>query len=57
MLEGVSRKDLARRAAAISEHYREGGGSAAVIGNHLDVLAYLTTRLPATYAAVAAVAR
>ena len=51
--EGVSRNELARRAAAISDAYRSGGGSA-VIANETDALAYALVRMPATYAAVAA---
>jgi ribosomal protein RSM22 (predicted rRNA methylase) len=51
---GVSRKAVAERAAAQSRRYRAGGGSQH-IGTADDVLAYAFTRLPATYAAVAAV--
>ena len=51
LTEGVSRNELARRAAAISEAYRSGGGSA-IIGNDTDALAYALVRMPATYAAV-----
>lgn len=54
-LEGVSRKDLAVRAERTSRAYRAGGGSAAVIRDADDALAYALTRLPATYAACAAV--
>jgi ribosomal protein RSM22 (predicted rRNA methylase) len=54
-LEGVSRKDLAARAARTSKAYRAGQGSAGVIRDPLDALAYALTRLPATYAACAAV--
>ncbi|MDB5476099.1 MAG: methyltransferase [Phenylobacterium sp.] len=54
-LEGVSRKDLAVRAARTSEAYRAGKGSAGVIQGREDVLAYALARLPATYAACAAV--
>ena len=57
MLEGVSRKELAARAAQMSDDYRAGGGSATVIAEPADVLAYLVTRMPATYAAVAAALR
>lgn len=50
-LEGVSRGELAQRAATISEHYRQGRSSAAAIRDPLDALAYAVVRLPATYAA------
>jgi ribosomal protein RSM22 (predicted rRNA methylase) len=55
LLEGVSRKELAAQAAAISQTYRAGGGSAATITDEASVFAYLLTRLPATYAVAAAV--
>lgn len=51
LLEGVSRKDMASRAGAISARYRAGGGSAAVVASQADAMAYVLTRLPATYAA------
>jgi ribosomal protein RSM22 (predicted rRNA methylase) len=54
-LEGVSRKDLAERAGRTSEAYRAGRGSAGVIQVAEDALAYALARLPATYAACAAV--
>jgi len=54
-LDGVSRRDLAARAARTSEAYRAGRGSAQVIGGAEDALAYALVRLPATYAACAAV--
>lgn len=54
-LEGVSRNDLAARAAATSAAYRGGQGSAGVIRGLEDALAYALVRLPATYAACAAV--
>ena len=54
-LDGVSRKDLAVRAARTSEAYRAGRGSAGVIGEAADALAYALVRLPATYAACRAV--
>jgi ribosomal protein RSM22 (predicted rRNA methylase) len=53
LTEGVSRNALARRAAAISDAYRSGGGSA-VVASDTDALAYALARMPATYAAVAA---
>jgi ribosomal protein RSM22 (predicted rRNA methylase) len=57
LLQGISRRDLAARAAGQSLAYRGGGGSAGIAGE-ADVLAYLLARMPATYAAVrAALAR
>jgi ribosomal protein RSM22 (predicted rRNA methylase) len=50
---GRSRSDMAPRAEAISTAYR-GGGDSAVIRTFDDALAYALTRMPATYAAVAA---
>lgn len=57
LLAGVSRNDLARRAAEISQTYRGGGGSDAVIAGAADAIAYVVSRLPATYAALVAVLR
>jgi ribosomal protein RSM22 (predicted rRNA methylase) len=54
-LEGVPRKGLAERAARTSDAYRAGRPSADVIREAEDALAYALTRLPATYAACAAV--
>jgi len=54
-LEAVSRKGLAERAARTSKAYRAGQGSAGVIREADDALAYALARLPATYAACAAV--
>jgi ribosomal protein RSM22 (predicted rRNA methylase) len=54
-MEGVSRNMLYERASAISQAYRAGGNSAQTIRNANDALAYSLTRLPATFAAVAAV--
>jgi len=54
-LEGVPRKGLAERARATSDAYRAGRPSAGVIREADDALAYALTRLPATYAACAAV--
>jgi ribosomal protein RSM22 (predicted rRNA methylase) len=51
MLEGVSRIALGERAHRISELYRGGGTSAAAVRDEMDSLAYVVTRLPATYAA------
>ena len=54
-LEGVPRTGLAERAARTSQAYRAGQASAGVIRDADDALAYALTRLPATYAACAAV--
>ena len=51
---GISRTDLAARAAAQSQNYRAGGGSHS-IRSQGDALAYAFSRLPATYAAAIAV--
>ena len=53
-LEGVSRTRLAERAKRTSDAYRAGRGSAAVIREPMDALAYALVRSPATYAACAA---
>jgi len=53
LTEGVPRNDVARRAGAISQTYRSGGGSAAIRSEN-DALAYALARMPATYAAVSA---
>jgi ribosomal protein RSM22 (predicted rRNA methylase) len=55
LTEGVSRSALSQRAAAISQTYRSGGGSAGTIQSRQDALAYAMARLPATFAAAAAV--
>uniref|UniRef100_Q07I68 Methyltransferase type 11 n=1 Tax=Rhodopseudomonas palustris (strain BisA53) TaxID=316055 RepID=Q07I68_RHOP5 len=52
-LTGVARGELAARAAAISNAYRDGGDSGA-IKSRADALAYALVRMPATFAAVAA---
>jgi len=44
-------RDIAQRAAAQSSCYRGGGGSLHAVSDQNDVAAYLTARLPATYAA------
>ncbi len=49
-VEGLSRNEIARRAAALSERYRSGGTSKS-LDAPLDIAAYLLARLPATYAA------
>jgi ribosomal protein RSM22 (predicted rRNA methylase) len=54
-LEGVSRRDLAERAARTSTAYRAGRASAGVIRDRADALAYALVRLPATYAATSVV--
>jgi len=52
-LQGLSRHEVAKRAALISRTYRDGGGSGA-IASEVDALAYALARMPATYAAVTA---
>src|ERR1700687_5909492 len=52
-LQGLSRSEVAGRAALISRTYRDGGGSGA-IASEADALAYALARMPATYAAVTA---
>ena len=54
LLEGVARKDLAARAEKMSAAYRSGGTSH-TIATSLDAAAYAVARMPATYAAIAAV--
>jgi ribosomal protein RSM22 (predicted rRNA methylase) len=54
LLEGVSRNDLAREAQKVSAGYRAGAGSQA-IATPLQAKAYAVARMPATYAACAAV--
>ena len=50
-LEGRGRGGLAQRAGAISEGYRRGKASSALVRDGSDALAYALTRTPATYAA------
>jgi ribosomal protein RSM22 (predicted rRNA methylase) len=50
-LQGLSRNEVAVRAAVISKTYRDGGGSGA-IKSETDALAYALARMPATYAAI-----
>jgi ribosomal protein RSM22 (predicted rRNA methylase) len=52
-LHGLSRNEVASRAALISKTYRDGGNSGA-IRTEADALAYALARMPATYAAVTA---
>lgn len=54
MLQGVSRKDLAARAQGMSAAYRTGASSVGIAGP-ADALAYAVARMPATFAACAAV--
>jgi ribosomal protein RSM22 (predicted rRNA methylase) len=54
MLEGVSRKDLAAAAEKMSAGYRQGATSQ-TIATPLQAKAYAVARMPATYAACAAV--
>jgi ribosomal protein RSM22 (predicted rRNA methylase) len=54
-LSGVALADLAETTAALSKRYREERRDGRPhVGSHRDALAYLATRLPATYAAVRA---
>lgn len=46
---------LKRSAGRISAHYRDRGASRGVIGNEAEAVAYALSRMPATYAAMAAV--
>lgn len=54
LLHGVSRTDLAQRAANLSRSYRSGSASPDAIASFPDALAYAVTRMPATFAAVSA---
>jgi len=54
LLDGVSRKDLAAAAQKLSAGYRQGATSHG-IATPLDAKAYAVARMPATYAACAAV--
>lgn len=51
LLDGVSRKGLAERSAKISSGYRGGETSRMVVADEADAIAYVLSRLPATYAA------
>ena len=55
LAHGRSQRDFARRAEMISERYRAGAGSRDAIKDADDALAYAFTRMPATFAATAAV--
>ncbi len=55
LAQGRSQRELARRAQALSRLYRAGGSSGAAIRDTDDALAYAFARMPATYAATAAV--
>jgi ribosomal protein RSM22 (predicted rRNA methylase) len=55
LLDGVSRNDLAAKASAISAAYRAGDASVATITDEASVIAYVLSRMPATYAATLAV--
>lgn len=46
--------EVARRLALVSTHYRQGRTSEVAIATPADVAAYLSARMPATYAAVCA---
>lgn len=50
-LAGVSRTALADAAERLSRRYRDGRASAEAVHGDMALLAYLVTRLPATYAA------
>jgi ribosomal protein RSM22 (predicted rRNA methylase) len=55
LAQGRPQRELARRAEAQSVLYRSGGTSRAAIHDADDALAYAFARMPATYAAAAAV--
>ncbi len=57
MLEGVSRTELSRAAAAASATYRAGGHSDTAVPDATAALAYAVARMPATYAALSRVLR
>ncbi|MEO8884377.1 MAG: rRNA methyltransferase, partial [Devosia sp.] len=46
---------LSRRAAGLSDSYRQMQPSTAAVADNAGVAAYLLTRMPATYAAIARV--
>jgi ribosomal protein RSM22 (predicted rRNA methylase) len=51
---GKTRAEIARRVASISARYREGRASKIAITSAEDVAAYLSARMPATFAAASA---
>jgi ribosomal protein RSM22 (predicted rRNA methylase) len=53
LTEGLSRRELAKRARVISKGYRSGDTSKPIADRN-DALAYALARMPATYAAVSA---
>jgi ribosomal protein RSM22 (predicted rRNA methylase) len=53
LTEGLSRRELAERARAMSHGYRSGSTSTPIADRH-DALAYALARMPATFAAVQA---
>src|SRR6185437_1901578 len=54
LAQGKSRRELTQRAGTISQLFRSGAGSRDAIRTDDDALAYAFTRLPATFAAMAA---
>src|SRR4051812_20298892 len=58
LLEDVSPRELARASAELSEQYREKRERRAPVARaESEIMAYVASRLPATYAAVSAVLR
>jgi len=55
LAQGRSQRELARRTEALSQLYRSGGTSDTAVRDAEDALAYAFARMPATYAAAAAV--
>jgi ribosomal protein RSM22 (predicted rRNA methylase) len=55
LLHGVSRRALAVAAKGMTKAYAAGHASASAVASEVSLLAYLTVRLPATYAAAIAV--
>lgn len=52
LLQGRDTAALRKASAALSDRYRRGGSDAPYIRGQTDVVAYLATRAPATYAAI-----